>query len=952
MPGDLGLTRASVVVGRDPELDVLRRAVHDARVGRATCTLLVGEGGIGKTRLVSEAAAVAERLGIAVLSGRAPIATPAAFSVISDALRSWLRTHPVTDPMGPFDRGLGLVLPEWPVVAAAAELEPGQRRLLALEGVVQLLRAVIATTDGAVLIADDLHAVDPESLETIRYVVNARVEGLTFVGTMRPSQSRDADELARLLRRDGLADVIEVLPLDERAVGDLVAALLDANPPSPLVADVLARTDGVPLLVEELVRGHVRMGTVHVDDAGATWRGGARKVPGTIRDLVDTRLALLDQPEREVVVAGAVVGDFDPVVMRAVADADDARIADALAAGVRAGLLETSGGSTAFRHAIIREAVLDTTVPHLVDAMHRRAVAALSGEGVVDAEALERRAGHLMALGAHDEVATTLAVAADGWLNDHALLAAERAASAAVSAARAASVRAAAADALARTLASQGRWSDALDLDEATVAEHGDTPERRLRRASCALDAGRPEVAEAIIAVALAEGDDSPPLILTAGRLALVRGDAVEALGCAHRVLESPHAGIDDRLAALDLEGRAFDFTGDREAARGSWSRQARDALAAGRTQAQLRAVVQLGKVELFAGEPPQRLREAVELARGAGSLVELAWAEENLAIALAVYGDLGAAMSLLDDAIARCRSLRLDQLAYLVASHAMTRSHLVESVEEELAEAEAIAPTPDLLLQTAAMRGDIALRAGHWDEAIRCFERSAELARAMPGVVPMPSLCMLPWALAAAGRPDAAAAALADARATPDLARFYSRPVLVSAAEALLAGDVDGLDAAIAGAPDRMPLDIALMRVVGAHVIGGPARARWLREALDLYDAAGASLEADRVRQALRDAGGAVPRRRRAAVPVPPNLAKHGVTAREAEVLRLIGQGLPNAEIARQLYVSIRTVEAHASSLLSKLNARSRAELILRTRDSTDVPIRPGEEDVVDSSG
>ena len=84
----------------------------------------------------------------------------------------------------------------------------------------------------------------------------------------------------------------------------------------------------------------------------------------------------------------------------------------------------------------------------------------------------------------------------------------------------------------------------------------------------------------------------------------------------------------------------------------------------------------------------------------------------------------------------------------------------------------------------------------------------------------------------------------------------------------------------------------------------------------------------------------------------MPPNLAKHGVTAREAEVLRLIGQGLPNAEIARQLYVSIRTVEAHASSLLSKLNARSRAELILRTRDSTDVPIRPGEEDVVDSSG
>src|SRR6266545_516146 len=95
--------------------------------------LLLGEGGIGKTRLLGETAALGEELGLAVLSGRAPIATPAAFSVISDALRSWLRTHPVTDPMVHYDRGLGLVLPEWPVAATTAELEPGQRRLLALE---------------------------------------------------------------------------------------------------------------------------------------------------------------------------------------------------------------------------------------------------------------------------------------------------------------------------------------------------------------------------------------------------------------------------------------------------------------------------------------------------------------------------------------------------------------------------------------------------------------------------------------------------------------------------------------------------------------------------------------------------------------------------------------------------------------------------------------------------
>jgi DNA-binding NarL/FixJ family response regulator len=288
------------------------------------------------------------------------------------------------------------------------------------------------------------------------------------------------------------------------------------------------------------------------------------------------------------------------------------------------------------------------------------------------------------------------------------------------------------------------------------------------------------------------------------------------------------------------------------------------------------------------------------------------------------------------DEAIARCRPLQLDQLAYLLGSRAMTTSFMVESIEEELAEAEALSPTPDLLLQTAGMRGDIAVRAGRWDEAIHWFERSAELARAMPGVVPMESLCWLPLVLAAAGRPDEAARALAEARAMPDLTRFHSRPVLVAAAEALLAGDADGIDAAIAEA-GPMPFDIAEMKVMSARVLGGPSAERWLREALQTYETAGATLDADRVRQALRDAGGAVPRRRRRAA-VPADLEAAGVTARELEVLQLIGKGLANAEIAEQLYVSVRTVEAHVSSLLNKLGARNRRELMLRTGGSTDV--------------
>jgi DNA-binding CsgD family transcriptional regulator len=913
---------STVLVGREAELDQLLRAVHGARAGQPSCTLVVGEGGVGKSRLLGEATAAARRMGLGVAAGRAPITGPAPFSIVAQALRSWSRGHPLAATKSPFDHGLRLVLPEWDAPAGhAADLTGAQLRLLALEGIGLVLRQVVTAGRGALLVLDDLHAADPESLEVIRYVSAAAVDGLAIVGALRGGESPLADELVRAVRTDPAAAVIELDPLGRRAIGELVTSLIGAAPPAELVADVAARTDGVPLLVEEVVDAHVRAGSVDVTGGSARWRGGTVLVPRSVRGMVEARLEPLPGPQRDVLVAGAVLGQFDSAgVLAAVARCDEDAVRDALSRGVDVGMLATRAGLIGFRHDLIREAVLDAAVPHLLAQMHRRAAAALPGDA-----AGARRAAHLAAAGDADAAAAAFAAAALTELRAHALLGAERLARQAAALAKAPATRAGAADALATVLAAQGRWAQALAVDEATVAQSGETAERRHRMLSAALEAGDADRARAMLA---RPGSDLPLARVLAGRVALVGGDAATALAEADAVLAGT-TDIDTRLTALDIRARALDFVGERTAAAQAWAAQAEQASAAGRVQAELRAVFQLGKQDFFDGRGLDRLRESVELARRAGALIELAWAEETLAIALVLRGDPAAALEVLDAAIPRARELRLDQLGFLLAARAGALSFTRESVEDLLAEAEAVAPAPELLLSTTGLRADIAMRHGRYEEAVVHGERAIELMTSMPGVAPMDGQCFLVWVLAALGRTEAAAAALRRAEATPDLARWHPRPVLVAAGRALLDGDPAGIDAAIAAARGPMPFAVALMRDIGAQVLDGEHRVRWLREALDIYEAAGATAHRDRLRGLLREAGGPLPRRRQAPAAVPDELARQGVTAREAEVLRLLGEGKSNADIAAALFLSVRTVETHVSSLLAKLQARSRGQLI-----------------------
>lgn len=915
--GQTGGVRSGVVVGRRAELDRLRRAVRAAHNGQGGCQFLLGEGGLGKTRLLGETAAEARRLGVPVLSGRAAGATPTAFALMAEALRSWLRGRPLGAPgLGPFDRGLRLLLPEWPVGdEAGGGLSDSQLRLLAFEGVVRLVQD-IAAPGGALVLLDDLHWADPESLEAMRYLARAGIDGALIVGALRPKEAPPAEDVVAALEREGAA---EAWPLDALAapdVADLLGALLDARPPDALVADVVARTDGVPLLVEEVVEAHLRSGAIELDDRGAHFRGAAVVVPPTIAAMVARRLDRLTTAQREAVIAGAVLADFEPSLLTAAAGQAPEAVHAAVAAAVDAGLLESIAGEIDFRHAVIRDAVLDTALPHTVLGVHRRAAAALAASPVQDTATLERRAAHVAALGQTADAAELLVAASRLNLAEHAPLQAE----ALARSAQALAPFDEAGDALADALAAQGRWADALALDQAAPP----TPVRWRRMVRCALDARLHDDVRRLLE---APPDQSPFFHVAVGRLALAEGDAETAFDCARRVRS---ADARTTCAALDLEARALDFVGRRDEAAAAYLSLADTAAAAGLADERVRALVSLAEFELFDGTPVRRMFEARDVARDVGALVEQTWAELNLAIALSLQGDPVAGLAVADEAVGRSRRMRLDLLPFTLVARAGAQALLDDddAYLDSLAEARALAgAAADFEFHASGIAAVKAMRDGRYDDAVVLLEAVSAALRATPGGVPSDSPLWLVLVLVAVGRRDEAARLLPEVRALPNRVRWHAWPVLAAAAEAVVAGDPAGVDAALAAAPHAMPVEGSLIRVMAAELLGGPDAVRWLREAIDIYEASTVRAGVDRARRLLREAG-ATPRRRRQGA-VPSHLIPFGVTKREAETLGLLVQGLSNAAIAERLYISVRTVESHVSSLLAKLRVESRQQLV-----------------------
>ena len=358
------------LVGRSEEVEALARVMKDLRRGRGRTILVVGEAGIGKSRLLAEAHGLARDEGVAWLQGHCTAldeGTP--FAGFRDLLRSSGSNVARTDGVGSILRGLI----EGGVAVEDVDLTPEALRFSTLEAIAAF--ATRAARQGPLaLCLEDLHWSDPSTIEALRRLRDvARVHPVAVIATARIVTAHGSMAFLTELEADPSAIVLALGALardDERR-------LLDELSPDPLseaTADaILSASDGVPLYIREFARSLRDVGS---DEP--TQRG----VPPTLDRLILARLDHLPPAARETVTALSVLGrTADLAVARSSVLADDS--GHPLDELVREGLIETVGSTCSFSHVLVQEVAYSTLLRDRRKDLHRRvaeAIEASSGE--------------------------------------------------------------------------------------------------------------------------------------------------------------------------------------------------------------------------------------------------------------------------------------------------------------------------------------------------------------------------------------------------------------------------------------------------------------------------------------------------------------------------------------------------------------------------------------------
>jgi tetratricopeptide (TPR) repeat protein len=411
LPAPLVADEPVPLIGRETQLDGLSRRWQEALGGRREIAMLVGEPGIGKTRLAAEFCRSAYAGGALVLLGRCYEESLIPYQSFVEALRHYVSETPPEElrtQVGRHRATLATLLPE--LADAGAQAATGQtagaserEQFLLFDAVASLLRA-IADEQPLILVLDDLHWGDAPTLQLLRHIVRATERtSLLILGTYRETEVDQAHPLEQALaelRRARALHSFTLGGLGEDGVAELISSQAGRAAPAALARSIVDRTQGNPFFVEELLRD-----VPH--DQG--FEDALTRIPESVKDLLLRRLRRLDDTCRRVVTFAAVSGrDFALDVLEQVTDMSAEEVAESLEQAIAAHIVSESGssiGQYSFAHALIREAIYEQVSVARRAQLHR-----LIGEAI-ESVAGERRDEHAAALAYHFSAAGEVAKA-------------------------------------------------------------------------------------------------------------------------------------------------------------------------------------------------------------------------------------------------------------------------------------------------------------------------------------------------------------------------------------------------------------------------------------------------------------------------------------------------------------------------------------------------------------
>ncbi|MDO8483532.1 MAG: AAA family ATPase [Candidatus Limnocylindrales bacterium] len=397
-----------VFVGRSKELSTLLSTADEGASGQASLVLVGGEAGVGKSRLVAEAAGRLRDRGWLVLEGGSVALGDDGmpFGPIVEALRALVRdvdSERISAAAGPSLPELARLVPELSDAAGEAPLPATQaawQQIQIFEGVLRLLGR-LGETSPVLLAIEDLHWSDRSTRDLLAFLArNARDERLLIIATFRTDELHRRHPLTTWLaeaQRQPRVERIDLRRFVRDELVELLTAILGAPPAATLVESIARRSDGNAFFAEELVAA--------VDETGQ----GRERLPETLHDVLLVHLSATSEIAARLVEVAAVAGrQVEHNILASVCGLSEVEMGAALHEAVDAQLLVVDLDDVVeryqFRHALVQEAAYDGLLPSERRGLHAAYAHAIearpAGGGAAAASRLVELAHHWTA--AHD----------------------------------------------------------------------------------------------------------------------------------------------------------------------------------------------------------------------------------------------------------------------------------------------------------------------------------------------------------------------------------------------------------------------------------------------------------------------------------------------------------------------------------------------------------------------